>query len=104
MSVGKELRLKRIFPSESNKTVIVPMDHGITLGPIGELRNIESCIKKVQQGGVNGVILHKGILQKSYKALKAATGLIVHLNASTALGRDIPVSYTHLTLPTIYSV
>ncbi|MDH5419843.1 MAG: fructose-bisphosphate aldolase, partial [Candidatus Bathyarchaeota archaeon] len=33
MEAGKKRRLKRIFRDDS-RTVIVPMDHGVTLGPV----------------------------------------------------------------------
>jgi len=32
--VGKRIRLERIMDRNSGKTVIVPMDHGVTLGPM----------------------------------------------------------------------
>ena len=31
---GKEIRLERIMNRNTHKTVIVPMDHGVTNGPI----------------------------------------------------------------------
>ena len=33
MNQGKNRRLKRIMQAD-NRTVIVPMDHGVTVGPI----------------------------------------------------------------------
>ena len=33
-NLGKLVRLERIFNRESEKTVIVPMDHGVSNGPI----------------------------------------------------------------------
>ena len=34
MMIGKAIRLERIIDRNSKRTVIVPMDHGVTLGPI----------------------------------------------------------------------
>jgi DhnA family fructose-bisphosphate aldolase class Ia len=34
MSIGKEVRKERIMNRATGKTVIVPMDHGVTVGPI----------------------------------------------------------------------
>ena len=33
MDQGKKRRLRRIFQAD-NRTVIVPMDHGVTIGPV----------------------------------------------------------------------
>ena len=35
--VGKKIRMERIMDRVSGKTVIVPMDHGVTLGPMAGL-------------------------------------------------------------------
>ena len=32
--LGKQVRLERIVDRESGRTVIIPMDHGTTVGPI----------------------------------------------------------------------
>ena len=32
--IGKLIRLERIFDRNTGKTVIVPMDHGVTIGPV----------------------------------------------------------------------
>ena len=43
---GKKRRLKRIFQND-NKTVIVPMDHGVTIGPVTGLVNMQNTIDKL---------------------------------------------------------
>ena len=40
--IGKEIRLERIIDRNSGKTVIVPMDHGVTVGPIEGLEDMRS--------------------------------------------------------------
>jgi DhnA family fructose-bisphosphate aldolase class Ia len=35
--IGKLIRLERIMNRNSGKTVILPMDHGLTMGPIEAL-------------------------------------------------------------------
>ena len=32
--IGKEIRMERLMNRATGKTVIVPMDHGFTMGPI----------------------------------------------------------------------
>ncbi|MBS7636887.1 2-amino-3,7-dideoxy-D-threo-hept-6-ulosonate synthase [Candidatus Bathyarchaeota archaeon] len=85
MSSGKSRRLRRIF-DDDNKTVIVPMDHGVTSGPIQGLINMQGIIDKLIAGGVDAVVLHKGIAKNvNTKRL----GLIIHVSASTNVGPDV---------------
>ncbi|MGQ9459678.1 MAG: 2-amino-3,7-dideoxy-D-threo-hept-6-ulosonate synthase [Candidatus Bathyarchaeaceae archaeon] len=84
MEPGKKRRLKRIF-RDDERTVIVPMDHGVTVGPVAGLVNMQETINKLLQGGVDAVVLHRGIA-KHVDTGKA--GLIVHLSGMTRLGSD----------------
>jgi len=81
---GKKRRLKRIF-RDDERTVIVPMDHGVTAGPVGGLMNMQEIINKLLRGGVDAVVLHRGVA-KHVDTGKA--GLIVHLSGITKLGPD----------------
>jgi predicted phospho-2-dehydro-3-deoxyheptonate aldolase len=84
MSVGKKRRLERIF-REDGKSVIVPMDHGVTLGPIRGLVNMQEIIDQLVLGGTDGIVLHTGIAKKIESH---GMGLITHLSASTDLSSD----------------
>jgi predicted phospho-2-dehydro-3-deoxyheptonate aldolase len=86
--VGKDVRMERIMNRDSGKTVIVPMDHGITMGPIDGLIDIKNSINQVAQGGANAIILHKGIVSSGHRGAGIDVGLIVHLSASTSLAPD----------------
>jgi len=81
---GKKRRLKRIF-RDDQRTVIVPMDHGVTAGPIKGLENMQAIIDRLLKGGVDAIVVHRGIA-KNVDTGRA--GLIVHLSASTKLGSD----------------
>ena len=82
---GKERRLQRIFAAD-RKTVMVPMDHGVTIGPIEGLVDMQNIINKLNIGGADACILHKG-LAKNVDTRRL--GLIVHVSASTKLGLNI---------------
>ena len=86
--IGKQIRLERIFDRNTHKTVIVPMDHGITVGPIRGLEDMPATIDKVVNGGANAILLHKGIVRAGHRGSGRDVGLIVHLSASTALGPE----------------
>lgn len=84
MEPGKERRLKRIF-RDDNRTVIVPMDHGVTAGPVKGIVNMQEIIDKLLQGGVDAVVIHRGIAKH---VDIGNAGLIVHLSGITKLGLD----------------
>lgn len=84
MEPGKKRRLKRVF-RDDERTVIVPMDHGVTVGPVTGLVNMQEIINKLLRGGVDAVVLHRGVA-KHVDTGKA--GLIVHLSGITKLGPD----------------
>lgn len=83
--IGKTLRMQRIMNSKSGKTVIIPMDHGVTLGPVNGLIHMDQTINEIEKGGANAVVIHKGFLKsgKFPKGLKI--GLIIHLSGSTKM-------------------
>lgn len=84
MNVGKMKRLQRIL-GEDGKTMIVPMDHGVTDGPILGLRDMKTTLKNVIAGKADAIIVHKGIAQKFDTG---RVGLIIHLTGSTKLSPD----------------
>ena len=81
MEQGKKRRLARIF-REDNRTVIVPMDHGVSVGPIKGIENMQEIVDKLLKGEVDAIVVHKGIA-KHVNAGNA--GLIVHLSAISNL-------------------
>jgi fructose-bisphosphate aldolase/2-amino-3,7-dideoxy-D-threo-hept-6-ulosonate synthase len=85
MDAGLTARLDRI--STGDNYLIVPMDHGITLGAITGLKDIESTIDGVTRGGADAVLTQKGIAPRVHPH-KNGAGYIVHLNASTSVGPD----------------
>jgi fructose-bisphosphate aldolase/2-amino-3,7-dideoxy-D-threo-hept-6-ulosonate synthase len=76
---GKKRRLKRIFRSD-NRTVVVPMDHGVTIGPVKGLVNMQSIVDKLLLGGVDAVVINRGIAKN---VDTGNAGLIVHLSGIT---------------------
>jgi len=83
---GKTKRMKRIF-NESGKLLLVPMDHGVTLGPIDGLDKMENTISSLSSTGADSLILHKGMISQNADVLENKNmGLIMHLSGSTCLG------------------
>jgi predicted phospho-2-dehydro-3-deoxyheptonate aldolase len=86
--IGKAIRLERIIDRNSGKTVIIPMDHGVTVGPIAGLADMRTAISKVVAGGANAILMHKGMVRAGHRGSGRDVGLIVHLSAGTSLSPD----------------
>ena len=86
--IGKEIRSERIFDRDSGKAVIVPMDHGVSLGPILGITNMKTAMTQVANGGANAVVAHKGIVARGHRKSGPDMGLIVHLSGSTSLSPE----------------
>jgi predicted phospho-2-dehydro-3-deoxyheptonate aldolase len=85
MNSGKTRRLKRIMQPD-NRTIIVPMDHGVTIGPIQGIINMQQTVNQLLKGGVDAVLVHKGIA-KTIDAGNA--GLIIMLSGMSNLSPNI---------------
>ena len=86
--IGKAIRLERIIDRNSQRTVIVPMDHGVTVGPIEGLADMRTTISKVVGGGANAILMHKGMVRAGHRGTGKDVGLIIHLSAGTAVSPD----------------
>jgi len=86
--VGKTIRLRRIFDQKSGRTVIVPMDHGVSLGPGKGLTDMKATIDKIAEGGASAIVIHKGLVQYAGPSVGSRLGLIVHISASTSRSLD----------------
>ncbi|MEM3383599.1 MAG: 2-amino-3,7-dideoxy-D-threo-hept-6-ulosonate synthase [Nitrososphaerales archaeon] len=78
---GKKIRLDRI--TSNGKMICVPMDHGISIGPVKGLIDMDYIIKKVSEGGATAILVHKGIIRSLKEPPKI--GMIMHLTGSTNL-------------------
>jgi len=88
MWIGKRIRIERIINRDTGNTVIVPMDHGVSMGPIEGLRDMPKIINAVAEGGANAVVLHKGMVVHGHRGYGRDIGLIVHLSGSTSFAPD----------------
>ena len=78
----KSMRLRKIMGSDG-KTVMIPMDHGLSMGPAG-LEDIAGMAEKVAKGGADAIVVHKGIA----RFIKADAGMLIMTNGATALSID----------------
>ncbi|WP_276271186.1 2-amino-3,7-dideoxy-D-threo-hept-6-ulosonate synthase [Haloarcula litorea] len=85
MNTGTRARLERL--GTDGKYVVVPMDHGITMGAVTGLKDIESTIDAVTRGGADSVLTQRGIADRVHPN-KNGAGYIAHINGSTTIGPD----------------
>ncbi len=85
MHLGKAIRLERIINRNTKRAIIVPMDHGTTVGPLPGIVNMRAAVQAVVEGGANAVLMHKGVPRCCHRNQGQDVGLIVHLSASTSL-------------------
>ena len=86
--LGKRVRLERIVNRESGKSVIVPMDHGVTVGPIPGIVNMREVVNAMAEGGANAVLGHMGLPLYGHRQYGRDVGLILHLSGSTVWSPD----------------
>ena len=86
--IGKRIRLERIIDRNSRKTVIIPMDHGVTVGPIEGLADMRTTVSKVVAGGANAILMHKGMVRAGHRGAGKDVGLIIHLSGGTSMSPD----------------
>ncbi len=83
---GKNVRIERIIDRKTGNCVIVPMDHGVSIGPTEGLIDMKHTVNAVANGGATAVLMHKGLVRHGYRAGGHDIGLILHLSASTSMG------------------
>jgi predicted phospho-2-dehydro-3-deoxyheptonate aldolase len=86
--IGKQIRLERIMNRNTGRIVFVPLDHGVTVGPIPGIIDLKSTIAKVSDGGANAIVIHKGNVRSGHRGQGKDIGLIIHISGSTSLSPD----------------
>jgi len=84
MVLGKDIRLNRIL--NKGKMLCIPMDHGISSGPLKGIKDITNFIYDVEYSGLTCIVVNKGIIKFLSRPINI--GCIAHMSASTSLGPD----------------
>jgi class I fructose-bisphosphate aldolase len=79
---GKALRLARIFDADG-RMLIVPVDHGVTIGPLGRLSDLPGLVSTISGGRPDALLCHRGVVQAGL--LSPRTAVVLHLSAGTTL-------------------
>lgn len=86
--IGKKIRMERIMNRKTGKTVIIPMDHGVSVGPIQGLEDLPKMIDMVAEGGANAILGHLLVPLYGHRGYGNDIGLIIHLSAATTFAPD----------------
>lgn len=86
--IGKQIRLERIMNRDTGRAVIVPLDHGVSAGPIPGIIGLRDSVGKIAEGGADAIVIHKGNVPRGHRGKGKDIGLIIHLSASTSLSPD----------------
>lgn len=82
---GRSLRMGRL--TRSGVMLMVPLDHGISMGPLPGLADPAPVLAAAARGGATCTTLHKGLVR--YAAPHAdKLGILLHLSASTDAAPD----------------
>ena len=49
--------------NRNGKILAVTLDHGLTIGPMPGLINMNETVNAIQKGGASAVVAHKGIFK-----------------------------------------
>ena len=83
---GCKRRVRRLFSARSDKTILLPLDHGVTEGLLTGLEDMKTLLQQLDPKLVQGVILHKGLARELGSFVDTRQNLIVHLSAGTRHG------------------
>ena len=90
--LGKSIRMERIMDRNTRKAVIVPLTHGVGMGPIEGIQDIKNSVDTMAIAGANAVIMHKGTVAVAHRRTGKDIGLILHLTGTAADGSQTLVT------------
>ncbi len=85
---GRTVRLQRLFSAPSGRALIVPLDHSVTVGPLGDRGHADAMAALLSEAGADAVVVHKGRARHIDPVHLRNLRLIVHLSAGTQLSVD----------------
>ena len=87
MTIGKKIRMDRIFRKDTGKSVIVAIDHGGIAGPMEGINHPAELVGDCVIGGADAVLTTRGFARAAEDAWGRETSLILRLTGGfTVLG------------------
>lgn len=80
---GKKYRLSRIFREDTGRTVVLPIDHGVTLGDVPGLEKPSVVLERLVPLGVDAVLIGDGVIRHTGNLLAGRHAPARLLNADS---------------------
>lgn len=85
--IGKAVRMSQILDKETEKLVIIAMDHCPAIGPCKGMIDPVETVRSVCAGKPDTLFMHKGILKKVYPILvKNRVPFLLSISTATVIG------------------
>jgi class I fructose-bisphosphate aldolase len=84
--IGYLRKAARLFHPTSKRTILLPLDHGLSEGCLPGLDDLGCLLRDLQHLPLQGVIMHKGMVMVHAGEIRLDQSLIVHLSAGTRHG------------------
>lgn len=83
---GRKIRWSRFLNPTYHYALVVPIDHGLTMGPIEGISRMNDFRKWIDSRAITGIIAHKGLLER-LAAVNCLShlGVMVHLNGAISI-------------------
>jgi DhnA family fructose-bisphosphate aldolase class Ia len=85
---GFHVRLRRIINQKTGRTLIIPIDHGITIGPVNGLIDIRNTISSAAKAGADAIMLRPGLMKAVIETESKDLGIILCLTGRFDRGID----------------
>ncbi len=84
-SMGKTIRLGRLFDTASQTSMILPMDHGIEEPGYAELERPAELVASLAEAGVNAFLMRRGLAAFALGSFAGRAGWVQRLTGRTGL-------------------
>ncbi len=85
-STGTRVRLNRFRYPHSRVGLIVPIDHGLTIGPVEGLNSPQDLASWIGHPAVTGVLAHKGMIERlAERDVLGQAGVMLQLNGMSSI-------------------
>jgi len=84
-SMGKALRLGRLFDADSGTSIVLPMDHGVEEPGYHELERPAGLVASLAGAGVDAFLMRRGLASFAASAFAGRAGWVERLTARTGL-------------------
>lgn len=83
---GRRIRWNRFVDPLCGYALIVPIDHGLTMGPVEGISRMRDFNRWIDSRAVTGIIAHKGMIERLTAVNPLShLGVMVHLNGAMSI-------------------